>query len=91
MNNLAIPYVVADAHTDTFDNYNDLLPTTISADYELAAFTAVNYLIENGHKNIAFISSSYIPNFYLKTFEVINALLKQLNYPFNLHGYSQCH
>lgn len=69
MNNLAIPYVVADAHTDTFDNYNDLLPTTISADYELAAFTAVNYLIENGHKNIAFISSSYIPNFYLKTFE----------------------
>ncbi len=69
INKLTIPFIIADAHTDSVNKGSNLPPTTVNADYELAAFTAVSHLIENGHRDIAYISSSYVPNFYLKTFE----------------------
>ena len=52
-------------------------PTSVSADYYKASMTAVKYLVDNGHKNIAYLSSSYIPNFYLRTFEGYKNVLEQ--------------
>lgn len=57
-----IPYVVVDAHP-----YNDCF-TSINANYEQSAYTATMHLIENGHKDIAFICSSFVPNFYTQVF-----------------------
>jgi hypothetical protein len=51
------------------ENGNNNGITTVNANYELSAYTAVCYLIENGHRDIAYISSSFVPNFYLATFE----------------------
>lgn len=59
---LGIPFVVIDAHPDN-GAY-----TCIRADYETSAYTATNHLIENGHSKIAFISSSFVPNFYTQVF-----------------------
>lgn len=58
----SIPFVIIDAHADT-----DLF-TCIKADYEVSAYTATSYLIKCGHKDIAFISSSYMSNFYTQIF-----------------------
>lgn len=60
--NLEVPYVVIDAHPGN-DPY-----TCVRADYEKSAYTATNHLIEKGHNKIAFICSSYIPNFYTQVF-----------------------
>jgi LacI family transcriptional regulator len=57
-----IPFVVADAHRGM-----DIIPS-VSADYEEAAFTATRYLTDNGHREIAFISSSTVPEFYTQVF-----------------------
>lgn len=59
---LGIPYVVIDAHSFNSDI------TAVNADYELSSYTATKFLIENGHRNIAFIGSSFIPEFYLQAF-----------------------
>ena len=67
VNKLNIPYVIADAHNMENGNNNGI--TTVNANYELSAYTAVCYLIENGHRDIAYISSSFVPNFYLATFD----------------------
>ena len=53
-----IPYIIIDAHSIVEG------VTSINVDYEDAAFHAVNYLVENNHKKIGFIGSSYIPEFY---------------------------
>jgi len=57
-----IPYIVVDAHS----LINGV--TSINADYELSAYTATRFLIDNGHTDIAFIGSSYIPEYYLQCF-----------------------
>ena len=44
-----IPYVIVDAHPATIEN------SCICADYELSAYTATKFLIENNHKEIGFI------------------------------------
>jgi LacI family transcriptional regulator len=60
---LAIPYVVVDAHE------KNVPYTCVYVDYELSAYTSTSYLIENGHRQIAFISKSSVPHFYIQTFK----------------------
>lgn len=60
---LEIPYVVVDAHE------KNVPYTGIYVDYELSAFTSTSYLIDNGHRQIAFISKGSIPQFYIQTFK----------------------
>lgn len=70
-----IPYVVIDAHS-TCDDY-----TCINADYELSSNIAVKYLIGNGHRDIGFIGSTYIPDFYLQAFTGYKNALADANLP----------
>jgi len=59
---LNIPYVIVDAHSTSSDF------TSINADSELLSYTATKFLIERGHVDIALISSSYIPEYYIQIF-----------------------
>lgn len=60
---LNVPYVVVDAHEKRVPY------TCVNVDYELSAYISTKYLIDNGHKKIAFISRGSVPNFYMRTFE----------------------
>lgn len=62
VNKTNIPYLVLDSHSD-----NDNI-TAIKPDYYSASYTATNYLIQKGHKDIAFITSCFIPDFYKQTY-----------------------
>lgn len=72
---LDIPYVIVDAHV-TSNNF-----TFINADCELSAYTATKFLIQHGHKDIAFIGSSYIPEYYLQTFTGFKNALSETQIP----------
>lgn len=69
---LGIPFIIIDAHSFNSDI------TSINADYELSSYTATRFLIENGHRNIAFIGSSIIPEFYLQTFSGFKKALDEI-------------
>lgn len=69
---LDIPYVIIDAHS------LDSGITSVNADYELSAYTACRYLMESGHKNIAMICSSFIPEFYLQSFTGFKKALDEM-------------
>lgn len=71
----SIPYIIIDAHSSC-DNV-----TCINADYELSSYIAVKYLIESGHRDIGFIGSSYIPEFYIQTFNGFKSALSEGNLP----------
>lgn len=58
-----LPFVIVDSHSR-----NDSV-TSINPDYITAAFDATNYLIENGHTDIAVVSSKIVPDFYKQTLE----------------------
>ena len=73
MDQRGIPYIVVDSHSN-----NNHYPC-ISANYELSAFTATKYLLENGHKDIAFICSSFISNFYTQVFSGFKRALESYN------------
>lgn len=68
-----IPYVVVDTQK--------INPSFIcvKGDYELSSYTAVNYLIDKGHKDIAFIGMGEIPDFYLSTFNGYKRALSDSN------------
>lgn len=68
-----IPYVVVDAHS-TPENI-----TVVAADYELSSYFAVSYLIKSGHKDIAFIGSSFIPGFHMQVFGGYKRALDEIN------------
>ncbi len=70
---LEIPYVVVDAHSTSSG------VTSVRADYALSALTAVRLLLEHGHRDIAFISSSFIPEFYLQVFGGYRQALEEKN------------
>jgi DNA-binding LacI/PurR family transcriptional regulator len=67
---LNVPFVLVDAQTDS-DKY-----TTINPDSERSAYVAVEYLINHGHRDIGFIGSSYLPRYYIQTY---NGFTKALN------------
>lgn len=54
-----IPLVVIDSHQPN-PPYS-----CVRVDYEQAAYTAVRHLVEQGHKDIAYIGLESLPNFYL--------------------------
>jgi Transcriptional regulators len=60
---LDLPYIVVDALDQ------DSAYTGIYVDYELASYVSTSYLIENGHRKIAFISKGKEPLFYMQTFK----------------------
>jgi len=68
-----IPYVVVDAHS-TPEGI-----TVVAADYELSSYTAVMHLITNGHRDIAFIGSSFIPEFHMQAFGGYKRALDEIN------------
>ena len=59
---LGIPFVIVDDHT------NDDSFSYINADCKLSSYVATKHLIDNGHRKIAFIGSSYLPNFFTQSF-----------------------
>ena len=63
MDKLDIPYVVVDAHE------RNVPYTCVYVDYELAAYISAGYLVDNGHRQIAFIGKGSVPHFYLQTFK----------------------
>jgi len=62
LDELDIPFVVVDVHE------KGVAYTGISVDYEMASYVSTNYLIENGHRKIAFMSKGSNPHFYNQTF-----------------------
>ena len=60
LNQLEIPFLVTDALTAAPEI------TTIKTDYHAASCRALRYLLEKGHREIAFISSEQIPDYYLQ-------------------------
>lgn len=62
INRTGCPFVIIDSHLKS--------PTypAVRIDYEIATYTVTRYLIEQGHKDIAFVAMSRIPEFYLATF-----------------------
>ncbi|MBQ7718137.1 MAG: LacI family DNA-binding transcriptional regulator [Clostridia bacterium] len=58
-----LPFVIVDSHS------RNNKVTSINPDYVTAAFDATNYLIENGHTDIAVVSSKIVPDFYKQTLE----------------------
>ncbi len=71
-----IPYVVVDTHR-IHPNY-----ICVRGDYELSSYTAVNYLIKKGHRDIAFIGMGAISEFYLSTFNGYKKALSNANISF---------
>lgn len=68
---LDIPFVVTDDHSEHSALH------TVKADYALAAYTAVSYLIDNGHRAIGFVGNSNLPTFYTQVFSGYQKALKQ--------------
>ncbi len=65
-NKSGVPFLVVDSHS------NNEGVTSINPDYKKATFEATNYLIEKGHKDIAIIASSVVPDFYTQTISGYN-------------------
>lgn len=70
LHTLDIPFVVADDHTEHSSLH------TVKADYALAAFTAVDYLVQQGHKKIGFVGNMNLPTFYTQVFSGYQKALK---------------
>lgn len=78
LHSLEIPFVIADDHSDHDSLY------TVKADYRLAAYTAVDYLIKQGHSKIGFIGNMDLPSFYSQIYSGYQKALRKANLPLNL-------
>lgn len=72
-NKSGVPFLVVDSHSNNDD------VTSINPDYKKATFDATNYLIEKGHKDIAIIASSVVPDFYTQTISGFNEAMSLHN------------
>ena len=72
-----IPFVVVDAHD------SDSSVVSVRVDYTEAAYMAMTHLIENGHKDIALISSNVVPDFYKQTLRGFERALTENSIPIN--------
>lgn len=70
-----LPFVIVDSHSR-----NNKI-TSINPDYITAAFDATNYLIENGHTDIAVVSSKIVSDFYKQTSEGFKKAMKKNSLP----------
>ena len=78
LTSLGIPFVVVDDHSAHGSLY------TVRTDYRLAAYTAVQHLIRQGHKNIGFIGNTNIAAFYLDTLTGYQDALREAELPVDL-------
>lgn len=78
LQNLDIPFVVADDHSDHDTLY------TVKVDYRSAAYSAVKYLIDQGHRKIGFVGNMHLPSFYAQIFSGYQKALREANLPLNL-------
>ena len=78
LHNLDIPFVVADDHS------NHVSLHTVKVDYRLAAYTAVKYLIEQGHRHIGFIGNMSLPSFYAQILSGYQKALRESGLPLEL-------
>ena len=81
LHSLGIPFVVADDHSEHGALH------TVKADYALAATTAVNYLVEQGHRKIGFIGNMGLPSFYTQVLSGYQNALKQAQLPLELRWF----
>ncbi|MDR3644483.1 MAG: LacI family DNA-binding transcriptional regulator [Clostridia bacterium] len=70
-----IPFVVIDSQSLS-NEYS-----SIRADYRLSARTATKYLVDMGHRDIAFVGKSNVPNFYLQVFSGYKDVLDEAGIP----------
>lgn len=75
---LDIPFVIIDDHSDDNSLY------TVKIDCNLAAYTAVNYLIQQGHKKIGFIGNMNLPALYTQILTGYHRALREAGLPFVL-------
>lgn len=78
LHSLGIPFVVADDHSEHSSLH------TVKADYHLAAYTAVHYLIQQGHKQIGFFGNRKLPSFYSQIVAGYQEALREANFPLDL-------
>ena len=70
-----IPYIVVDSH-DTASSYH-----SITSDAENASYTATKYLVDCGHRKVAYIGMNRIPSFYFNTFSGYKRAMEELDLP----------
>ena len=75
---LDIPFVIIDDHSDDNSLY------TVKIDCNLAAYTAANYLIQQGHKKIGFIGNMNLPALYTQILTGYQRALREAGLPFVL-------
>ena len=75
LNARRLPFVVLDAHQT-----EDGIPA-VSCDYRQAALRAVSYLIELGHKDIAFMGADTVPAFHASMLQGYRTALEQAQLP----------
>ena len=59
---MQVPFIIIDTELNTEETY-----TSVNVDSGWACQIAVNYLIKKGHRDIGFITSSYLPRYYNQT------------------------
>lgn len=70
LHELDMPFVVADDHSEHAALH------TVKADYSLAAYTAVDYLISQKHRKIGFMGNMNLPAFYIQVLSGYQKALK---------------
>lgn len=70
---LGIPYLLLDSHQNVPDALN------VSVDYYKASRLAMKYLLDRGHRRIAYIGSGFPPRYSQQTFEGYREALGEFN------------
>ncbi|MBQ7378829.1 MAG: LacI family DNA-binding transcriptional regulator [Clostridia bacterium] len=76
LNARRLPFVVLDAHQT-----EEGIPC-VSCDYRQAAFRAMTYLIDQGHRDIAFMGADTVPAFHASMLQGYRAALEQAKLPY---------
>jgi len=79
LNKIKIPYVVIDSQKANPEY------VSVKSDYELSSYVSTKYLIDCGHKRIAFIGMSKIPDFYISTFNGYKRAISEHSLTFYPH------
>ena len=66
-----VPFIIADSHSTSDD------VTSINPDYRNAAYNATRYLIDRGHRDIAFIGYTVVPEFFEQTRSGFNDAMRE--------------
>ena len=69
----SVPFVITDAYSA------DPSHIIVTTDNEFFTETAMDYLISKGHKEIAFITSQYLPEYYSQTYNAYKRAISSVN------------